>query len=148
MKKFLSLIILMALLCSGCRYPEGPGISFIDPEYRIIGNWVLEEVSVNDEPVENSDFLANRPGNYYIISSDYVMSVSLFYNNVIRYSYYGSWHFQNNCKELIMDFSLINQKYYYVATLKKLTKKEMIYEYDDAVGNHWRLHFYCISRVN
>ena len=47
-----------------------------------------------------------------------------------------------------MDFKLKTQRYYYVADIKKLSKKELFYEYDDDYGNHWRLELACISRVN
>lgn len=146
--RFFGVLIIAACLCGACRYPEGPGISFINPEYRIIGNWNLEKVWLNGEEISTTDEVANRPTNYYIFSSDYMLTINTYYNNAIRYSNYGSWQFKNNYKDVAIEFSLLNKKTYYVASIKKLTKKEMIYEYDDEKGNHWRLYLVCLSRVN
>lgn len=148
MKKFVFLLVLSSLFLSSCRYEEEPGISFLEPEYRIVGDWVLDHVYLNGVLVTESDFLANRPGNYYLIYYDGVLQVNTFYNNTIRYSNYGYWHFENNAKNLVLEFNLINHKYYYVARIKRLTKYELFYEYDDEYGNHWRLEMACINRRN
>lgn len=43
---FLILIILMNSGC--CKYEEGPLISFINPKYRITGNYTIEKFKVNE----------------------------------------------------------------------------------------------------
>lgn len=146
--RFFLVLILASCLCGACRYPEGPGISFIDPEYRIIGNWNLEKVWLNGEEITTTDVIPNRVNNYYMFSSDYILTIYTYYNNAIHYSNYGNWGFKNNCKILAVEYSMMNRKYYYEASVKKLTKKEMIYEYDDEKGNHWRLYLVCLSRTN
>ncbi|MCQ2272496.1 MAG: hypothetical protein MJZ72_06905 [Bacteroidales bacterium] len=148
MKKIITLLLLTVVCCTSCRYEEGPGISFTAPEYRIIANWTLDKVYMNNNRIEETSTIANRPTNYYQFYNDGVMEVLTFYNNTIRYSNYGFWSFQDNCKSLAIDFNLINKKYTYIARLKYLSKQQMIYEYDDESGNHWRLEFSCYSRVN
>ena len=51
MKKTIFFLALAAVLCSSCRYKEGPGISFVSPEYRIAGNWNLEKVYLDRKSV-------------------------------------------------------------------------------------------------
>ena len=148
MKKIIILLALATVCCTACRYKEGPGISFVAPEYRMMGNWNLEKVFLNGEQITETEYLANVPRTYYIFELDGIVDVLYWYNNAMQSAVHGVWKFQNNCKELVMDFQLKTQKYYYVATIKKLSKKELIYEYDDDYGNHWRLEMICISRVN
>lgn len=148
MKKVISILLLTVVCCTSCRYNEGPGISFISPEYRIVANWTLDKVYLNNEAVEEPDCVANRPSNYYQFYSDGVMEVLTFYNNTIRRSNSGFWSFQDNCKSIAVDFSLINKRYSYVARIKYLSKQQLIYEYDDENGDHWRLEFNCYSRTN
>lgn len=148
MKKAIFFLALTAVLCAGCRYKEGPGISFVAPEYRMMGTWNLERVFLNGEQITETEYLANVPHTYYIFDLDGILDVNYVYNGTMSSAVHGLWHFQNNCKELVMDFQLKTQKYYYVATIKKLSKKELFYEYDDTHGNHWRLEMACISRVN
>ena len=147
MKKIIILLAVAVVCCTACRYEEGPGISFVAPEYRIVGNWIVEKVFLNGDQISEPESIANKPGNYYLFYDDGIMQVNTLNEGTIRYSYYGYWRFQNNSKEVVIDFNLMNQKYYYVATIKKLTKKEMFYEYDDTRGNHWRLELTCISRT-
>ena len=148
MKRLVVFFALATVLCAGCRYKEGPGISFVSPEYRIMGNWNLEKVFLNGAQITETPYLANVPGTYYMFDLDGIVDVMYWYNNAVNYAVYGRWNFKNNCKDLEMDFQLKTQKYYYVASIKKLTKKELIYEYDDDYGNHWRMELVCISRVN
>lgn len=148
MKRIIILLALAVVCCTACRYKEGPGISFVAPEYRITGNWNLERVFLNGTQITESNYLANTPSTYYIFEMDGIVDVLYWYENAMQSAVYGNWHFQNNCKQLVMDFKLRTQRYYYVADIKKLSKRELFYEYDDDYGNHWRLELACISRTN
>ena len=121
MKKIVMLLVMTALFCSACRYEEGPGISFVEPGERIIANWMVDRVYKNGELVTESDRIANRPGNFYSIYYQRILQVNTFYNGDIRYSNYGDWGFEDNYKKLVMDFKIVNQRYYYVARIKRLT---------------------------
>lgn len=148
MKKTIIFLALAAVLCASCRYKEGPGISFVSPEYRITGNWNLEKVYLNGSQITQTEYLANVPNTYYMFEMDGIVDIMYWYGNAMESAIYGSWHFENKCRDLVMDFKLKNQRYYYVAEIRKLTKKELFYEYDDDYGNHWRLELACISRTN
>lgn len=148
MKKIVMFLMLAALFCTACRYEEGPGISFVAPEERIIANWMVDRVYKNGELVTESDRIANRPGNLYKIYYQRILDVYTFYNDEIRNSNYGDWGFEDNYKKLVMNFKIVNQRYYYVARIKRLTQHELYYEYDDEYGNHWRMELICNSRRN
>lgn len=148
MKRIIILLAIAVVCCTACRYKEGPGISFVSPKYRIMGNWNLEKVYLNGQQISESTYLANIPNTYYMFDLDGILDILYLHDNTVQYSLYGTWKFQDNCKELVMDFQLRTQKYYYVAEIKKLSKKELFYEYDDAYGNHWRLELACVSRPN
>jgi len=134
-----AILIATAILGTSCRYDEGPGISIYSPEYRIIGSWQLNHCYLNGTEVDSTAYTANNSGNYYYIYADYVMSVMAYYNGEIRQSTFGTWYLQNDSKELVLSFTLLGKRYSYTADVKKLTRKELNFEYDDADGNHWRL---------
>lgn len=150
MKKHFALIILavslMALVGSSCRYPQ-PAFSLKSPEYRIIGTWQITHTylngteidSTNKELIYDTGYRANVPGTYYYIYADYVLQVMVYHNGEIRYSSAGNWYFQNDFKDLVMQFSIIGKHYNYMAAIQKLSNREMIYDYDDEDGNHWRI---------
>ncbi len=141
-------VILGLLVITGvsCRYPQ-PVFSLHKPEYRIIGSWQVTHTYLNGTEIDSTNvdllyetgYRANTPGTYYYIYADYVLQVMTFYNGEIRYSSAGNWYFQNDFKDLVMQFSILGKRYNYVAAVQKLSRKELIYEYDDDMGNHWKI---------
>ncbi len=142
MKRIISIIILcsfVGITFSGCRYEEGPGISFKKPEDRIQGYWLLERVFKNGEQVIKVDEPANKVSNYYAFFFDGYLAVTAYDNGTTRESPTGKWLFQNGEKNLKMDFVLMGKHYMYEARIKKLSDQELRYEYTDEEGNEWRL---------
>lgn len=147
--KALFAVIFGLLVITGvsCRYPQ-PVFSLHKPEYRIIGSWQITHTYLNGTEIDstNSSIFnetgcrANTPGTYYYIYADYVLQVMAYYNGEIRYSSAGNWYFQNDFKDLVMQFSILGKRYNYMAAVQKLSRKELIYEYDDDQGNHWKIH--------
>jgi len=147
--KIVLAIIFGLLIVTGasCRYPQ-PSFNLHKPEYRIIGSWQITHTYLNGTEIDttNSDLVyetnyrANLPGTYYYIYADYVLEVMTYYNGEIRYSSTGNWFFQNDYKDLVMRFSILGKRYDYQASVQKLSRRELIYEYDDPEGNHWKLH--------
>lgn len=135
----LALLIATAILGTSCRYDEGPGISIYSPEYRIIGSWQINHCYLNDTEVDSSAYTANNVGSYFYIYADYVLNVMTYYNGEIRQSTVGTWYLKNKYKQLEINFTLLGKRYSYTADVKKLTRKELNFEYDDVDGNHWRL---------
>ena len=144
---FAAILGLLVITGTSCRYPQ-PSFSLHTPEYRIVGSWQVTHTYLNGTEIDstNSDLVyetgyrANIPGTYYYIYADYVMQVMTYYNGDIRYSSAGNWYFQNDFKDLVLQFSILGKRYNYVAAIQKLSRRELIYEYDDTEGNHWKLH--------
>lgn len=141
-------VILGLLVITGvsCRYPQ-PVFSLHKPEYRIIGSWQITHTylngteidSTNSELVNETGYRANIPGCYYYIYADYMLQVMAYYNGDIRYSSAGNWHFQNDYKDLVLNFTILGKRYQYTAAIQKLSRKELIYKYEDEDGNHWEI---------
>lgn len=139
-KTFIAILLgIVALCCTSC-YPESTKIS---PEYRIINVWKVVHVYLNGETVEEADLYANRPGVYYYIYADHILTVMLYYNGQVRESTFSMWRLQDNNTQLNLDFTILGHHYQYTAKVMKLTKKELIFEYDDEENNHWRLVLYA-----
>ncbi|MBP5710192.1 MAG: hypothetical protein J6W84_04375 [Bacteroidales bacterium] len=141
MKRFL-LFVFTVVLLSGCRYKEGPFLSFTSPDKRIVATWSLQNVYRNGEKITTSEYAALKPGCAYAFHAYGPLVVSAYVNGEIRESYTGTWQFANNKKEVIVKFFLVDRQYEYTAVIKKLSKTEFIYEYDDSKGEHWRLQMF------
>ena len=137
-RKFLFAILLgFVAVCFSSCYPESTKIS---PEYRIINVWKVVHVYLNDETIEDADLLANRPGVYYYIYADHILRVMLYYNGQVRESTFSLWRLLDKNTQLSLDFTIPgHHQYQYTAKVMKLTKKELIFEYDDEDHNHWRM---------
>lgn len=139
-KTFIAILLgIVALCCTSC-YPESTKIS---PEYRIINVWKVVHVYLNGETVEEADLLANRPGVYYYIYADHILTVMLYLNGEVRQSTFSLWRLLDKNTQLSLDFTIPGHHYQYTAKVMKLTKKELIFEYDDENHNHWRLVLYA-----
>jgi len=128
---------------SGCRYKEGPFMSFTSPDKRIVASWSLQHLYKNGEEVKSSEYAALKVGNVYAFHAYGPLVVSAYINGEIRESYTGTWQFENNKKDVHIKFFLADRQYDYTASIKKLSKNEFIYEYDDTTGAHWRLQMYA-----
>ena len=128
-------IMASALLFTSC-YDEG---SKINPEERIVGVWELSHTYLNGEEIDSTTYYANKPGTYYYIYADHIMTVMALYNGQIRESSFSTYYFSNKYQNITVDFSLLGRRYQYTAAIKKLSRKQFFIEYDDANENHWRL---------
>ena len=144
---FYSLILLMALTSVSCRYAEGPFLSFINPEERLVGYWKLDAVYLNDTKIDSSAVLPNNPGCYYAFFTERMVSVSALQGSTYYESMYGEWALQNHEKELYVNYVLRNKRYTYTAVIKKLSRKNLIYEFYDEYGDKWRFEFFTRSNL-
>ena len=136
---------LFALAFTSCNpYPEGPLFGLHTPEYRIIGTWQVSHTYLNGEEVDSTDYNANNPGAFYYFYADHVLMVAASYNGLVRESGFASYRLSDDNKQLLIDFTLA-RRYSYVADIKRLTRKELSYEYDDEFGNHWRIEMFSRS---
>ncbi len=147
MKKFAIICIFLSVVLGSCKYEEGPFISVREAEARMVGVWELGKVYKNGiEQTETVTGLsANRPGSYYTFYYEGMLSVTAIVNGNIRESNQGFWNFQNNEKEIKVEFQLPGEDYLYEAEIKRLTMSELRYEYTDSDGNLWRFEMYTRS---
>lgn len=144
-KRHILLLISALVLClSGCRYPE-PSPDIHSPEYRLIGSWQLQHTFLNGTEIDSTDYYANMPGTYYYMYADHILNVMAYHNGELRQSTFSTWVLQDKNKKLSIDFTVLGRRYTYTADIKKLTCKELFYEYDDEENNHWRLELYSAS---
>lgn len=144
MKKFAIYMVLavMALCVVSCRYDEGPFLSFRKPEDRIVGYWKLKEVYENGQQVTENVPLPNQPGSYYAFFTERMLSVTALKDSTVwKESDNGAWNFDNHYKEIMVWFIMNNKTYEYQATIKRLTRDELIYEFNDKNQDHWRFVF-------
>ena len=144
-KKSILLIFSALFLFTSCRYEDGPFLSFYTPEKRLITTWSLQKVYRNGEQTTTPEWYANQIGTYYTFHAYGPLVVTTYHNGTLRESYTGSWQFQNNEKELKINFILLDVSYSYIAKIKKLSKTDLEYEYTDINGNLWRLVLYAQS---
>ena len=147
MKKiaFYSLLLFLCVTSVSCRYAEGPYLSFVNPEERLVGYWKLDAVYCNDTKMDSTDVLPNNPGCYYAFFTERMVSISALQGSTYYESMYGEWALMNHEKELFVNFVLRNKRYTYTAVIKKLSKKILIYEFYDAKGDKWRFEFFTRS---
>ena len=145
MKKLALFCIVLSAVLSGCKYDEGPIISFREAEARRVGVWELGKVYKNGVLQTETELSANRPGSYYTFYYESMLTVTAVVNGNIRQSNRGYWYFQNNEKEIKVEFQLPGEDYLYEANIKRLTMSELRYEYSDIDGNLWRFELYSRS---
>jgi hypothetical protein len=145
MKKIVTLCIAICLLLIGCKYDEGPFISLREAETRLVGVWELVNVYKNGEQITETEISACQPGTYYTFYFDYLLAVTAIIDGNIRQSNQGFWRFQDNEKQLEVDFQLPGETYLYQAEIKRLTMSELRYEFTDDDGNLWRFEMFSRS---
>lgn len=143
MRKIIAILAILVFSITACRYEEGPFLTVYTPEQRLIRTWTLQGMEKNGKEVTSSIWTANKIGAYYYFAAYGNLIVTTIVNGELREGYTGSWTFQNNSKELKLDFFLIDVHYTYTARIKKLTTTELIYEYTDVNGDKWRLQMYA-----
>lgn len=116
MKKSLFTLICFTLIFSSCKkYEEGPGISLRTKKARVVGEWKMEKLFINDEDTpltpdeKNIKWIFKKDGNYEYQAATY--------NEI------GTWSFDIK-RELIF---LTDTEFGYSTSCKirRLTNNEM-----------------------
>lgn len=143
---FLAIVSFLAIILTACEnYPEGVP-SFFSSEYRIVNMWQVSKSYVNGDTISETEYLAFAPRTYYYIYADHVLTVLAYYNGELRESSFATYNLDPKNKTLEMNFSLVNKRYNLVVDVMKLSRKELIIEFDDENGDHRRLEMF--SRLN
>lgn len=142
----LAVIYLLTIVLAACEnYPEGVP-SFFSSEYRIVNMWQVSKSYVNGDTISETEYLAFAPRTYYYIYADHVLTVLAYYNGELRESSFATYILNPKNKTLEVNFSLVNKRYHLVADVRKLSRSELIIEFDDENGDHRRLEMF--ARLN
>lgn len=134
-----------AVALASCEnYPEGVP-SFYSSEYRIVGMWQVSHTYLNGEEVDSTDYAGYDVGTYYYIYADHVMSVKAYRNGEWRETIFSTYVLNPKDKTIEMTYTLMDKNYHILADIKRLSRKEFFFEFDDAHGDHWRLELFSRS---
>jgi hypothetical protein len=141
MKKILLGSICLMFLLSGCRYEEGPAISFTSAEKRLRGSWSVSNVYKNGEETNTeSPTVVESKNAQYEFYKNRVLLISYIQDNVSKESS-GSWEFGNKKKTLRVVFQ---NQYYNISReyeIVKLKSNELKLRFTDDNGVTWTLVF-------
>jgi hypothetical protein len=133
--------IVLILLLSGCKYEEGPFLSFTGVEKRIRGSWTISNVYKNgvETDTESPTVVEAKNATFEFYKSRTLL-INYMQDNINKESS-GSWEFGNKKKTIRVVF--INQ-YYSVSREYKIIKfknNELKVRFTDENGVEWTLVF-------
>ncbi len=120
--------LLLPILVSCKKYPDGPSLSLQPKKWRLSGTWQVESFYVNTQDLTNAYF----PNKVYFESYDAnkKYEVNDAFNKQI-----GTWKFTNKREKLYRSASLFGTVALEV-TILRLTSKELWYSYTDGTANY------------
>ena len=141
----LSIISITPFIFSSCEiYPEGK-LSIFSSEYRLVNVWEVSKSYKNGVEVTETEHTGFAPRTYYYIYGDHVLRVMARYNNEIRESTYATWVLDTKSKTIQFNYTLIGKRYFFTANIRKLSRQELIIEFNDENSDRWRLEMLAQS---
>ncbi len=139
MKKSILTIIGLLLLLSGCKYEEGPFLSFTSAEKRLRGVWSVSNVYKNgEETTTESPTVVESQNAIYEFYKNKILLISYMHDGILNKSS-GSWAFGDKKKTIEAVFT--NQ--YYPLTreyeIVKFKSNELKLRFTDDDGVEWTL---------
>ena len=157
MKKLLALLIVSTTILSGCRYKEGPMISFRTVYTRLIGVWQVTEYTSNG--VDSLQYYNDSCGaNLYISNfQDYNNRLNMLFYQHSKKDFHSIIIISDNRKELYVSSFIDNNNNYFNGpfspntesnwNILKLTNKELKVTVD--INNkNYRMSLKKISDLN
>ena len=138
------ILMLLSLVFHSCTsYENGPAFSFRSPKSRIIGEWHITDLLVNDK--SDQTLLDKEASTVFILNSDatYTYSIQLVRSSNERS---GMWSFGEDKTELILtEEDSINGNYDRIYKITRLSNTEMwlvngseeYSGYDDLIERHF-----------
>lgn len=128
-----------AIVCTSCE-------NLFSIEYRIVGSWQVSHTYLNDVEIDSTEYIGYAPQTYYYIYADHVMSVMARYGNEYRESSFALWVADQKNKTVNFQYTFFGREYDFTANILKLTKSELLLEFNDDKGNRWKLQMFSRSR--
>ena len=127
-----------AIVCISCE-------NLFSIEYRIVRSWQVSHTYLNGEEIDSTEYIGYAPKTYYYIYADHVMSVMARYNGEYRESTFAMWVADQKKKTVNFQYTFYGKEYDFTAKILKLNKNELLIEFDDEKGNHWKLQMFSRS---
>ncbi len=127
-----------AVLCTSCE-------NLFSIDYRIVKSWQVSHTYLNGEEIDSTEYIGYAPKTFYYIYADHVMSVMARYGNDYRESSFAFWVADQKKKTINFQYTFFGKEYDFTAKILKLTKSELLIEFDDEKGNHWKLQMFSRS---
>ena len=127
-----------AIVCVSCE-------NLFSIEYRIVRSWQVSHTYLNGEEIDSTEYIGYAPKTFYYIYADHVMSVMARYGNDYRESSFAFWVVDQKKKTINFQYTFFGKEYDFTAKILKLTKSELLIEFDDEKGNHWKLQMFSRS---
>ena len=146
--KFWIIIVMgamFALTFTSCEnYPEGVP-SFYSSEYRIVGSWQVSHTYLNGVEIDSTDYIGYAPKTYYYIYADHVLALMALYEGEYRESSFATWVLHPKEKTVDFDYTFFGKHYHFTADVKRPSRQDFFFEFDDEYGDHWRLELFSRS---
>jgi hypothetical protein len=129
-----ALLSLLIVSMTGCKYEEGPFISFVPKVERVTNSWIVSTAIVNGQQDTELDGV-----NYFTFykEGNAAVSFNLLGTEII---YSGTWVFNEDKSTIILNTEDNSGFFEYnrTFTIKKLKEKEMqlYWEEEDGSGNN------------
>ena len=146
-KRFVVILasLILGIAFASCEnYPEGVP-SFYSSEYRIVGSWQVSHTYLNGDEIDSTNYIGYAPKTYYNIYADHVLALMALYNGEYRESSFATWVLHPKEKTVDFDYTFFGKHYHFTADVKKLSRREFFFEFDDEYGDHWRLELFSRS---
>ena len=127
-----------AIVCVSCE-------NLFSIEYRIVRSWQVSHTYLNGEEIDSTEYIGYAPKTYYYIYADHVMSVMARYNGEFRESSFAMWVVDEKKKTVNFQYTFYGKVYDFTANILKLNKNELLIEFTDEKGNHWKLQMFSRS---
>jgi hypothetical protein len=121
-KKLLSIALLMAVLASCHKYPDGPSFSLLTKKARLDNIWRLQQYLVGDVDKTNAYLSGLTDFTFELSKKGAFKRTST--TNAGVYTDEGSWEFSNKKEELIISYTTSNRPADTLVILK-LKNKEL-----------------------
>ena len=105
----------------------------------------MSHTYLNGEEIDSTEYIGYAPQTYYYIYADHVMSVMARYNGEYRESTFAMWVADQKNKTVNFQYTFYGKEYDFTAKILKLNRNELLIEFTDEKGNHWKLQMFSRS---
>ena len=128
----------ISIICSSCRYEEGPFINFVKVENRIRGEWEIVKITRNDTFVSSTLTEEESVGSIMDFYRTHVFIMHCTMNSTI-YNCDGSWIFGDKKHTILVYFRGVRQVISREYEIVKFKNNELKQRNTDEKGVTWTI---------